>query len=497
MGVKYIIRKSLDKLFESKFLTVYILLVALTLRLVALNQSFWLDEAIGALVVRNLEFKEILTQFSRSDFHPPLYYLILKFWTNLFGYSESALRSLSVVLGTATVYLTYLIAIKILKKRFAVLFSTLLIATSQLHIYFSQEARMYVMTGFFAALCVYFFLYILEKTSVWRWVGFSVCLTALIFTDYVPIFFVPVFWIWGFYKKMNFSWWKKLLLAHIPLVITGLLFLPIFLAQLKVGEELTKTLPAWSSIVGGSNIKQLALVWIKFTLGRISFRDKPIYYLLVLLSSIPFAVSLFKSWKLKTKPALMLHWLLIPLVLSFLFSFLFPAFSYFRFIFLLPAFYIILAAGVTAIINQKLRYVISASLIIVNLTSWAIYVKDPHQQRERWREAVAFVEERIKKDEVVLLEYPQPLAAYEWYAKDLSVVRGATDSINADIQKTSEKTKKTLVGVKGVYYFEYLRDLTDPQRVVEGVLESVGFKKAAVYDFFPGVGQITYYTQAN
>ena len=354
-----------------------------------------------------------------------------------------------------------------------------------------------MMASFFTALAVYSFINTLKKGSLGFWAVFSFSITALLFTDYVPVFLLPLFWIYGFFKKMEAPWWKKLLLAHLPLVVGGFLFLPIFLAQLKVGGELTKTLPAWSGVVGGTNIKQLALVWMKFALGRISFRDKSFYYSLVLLSSIPFVVSLIKSWGQRSKITLIILWLLVPLGLSFLFSFLFPAFSYFRLIFLLPAFYIIIAKGATSIAGKRSRYAVCTLLILVNLTSWFLYVKDPSQQRERWREAVSFVESRIKEDERVLLEYPHPFAAYEWYAKDLSFVRGATDSISVDIQKTSKKTAKALAGVKGVYYFEYLRDLTDPQRVVERVLESGSFEKAAVYDLFPGVGQITYYIKAN
>ena len=120
--------------------------------------------------------------------------------------------------------------------------------------------------------------------------------------------------------------------------------------------------------------------------------DKSLYYSLVFFSSIPFAVSLFMSWGKKSKITFVILWLLIPLGLSFLFSFLFPAFSYFRLIFLLPAFYIIIASGAGTISNSKLRYLICALLTVVNLASWYLYVKGPSQQRERWREAVAFVE---------------------------------------------------------------------------------------------------------
>ena len=55
-----------------------VIIFGFLLRVISLNQSFWLDEATSGLVVRNFNLGEIITKFSPGDFHPPLYYLILK-----------------------------------------------------------------------------------------------------------------------------------------------------------------------------------------------------------------------------------------------------------------------------------------------------------------------------------------------------------------------------------------------------------------------------------
>ena len=67
-------------------INVLILIIAFLFRLIGLNQSLWLDEAVTAKVVRQFSYLDIVRQFSPSDFHPPLYYLFIKFWTNIFGY---------------------------------------------------------------------------------------------------------------------------------------------------------------------------------------------------------------------------------------------------------------------------------------------------------------------------------------------------------------------------------------------------------------------------
>ncbi|MCH7641625.1 glycosyltransferase family 39 protein, partial [Patescibacteria group bacterium] len=173
-----------------------ILLLGLILRLVAINQSLWLDEAIGAIAVRDFSYSGLITDFLKFDNHPPLYYLDLKTWTSVFGYSELALRFHSVLYGVLTVLVTYLIAKKLVggKNKLFPILSSLLLATSQIHIYYSHEARMYSMVAFLASLAFYSFLFLIEKKNNknYYWVLFSFSITSLVFTDYVPIFLLPV-----------------------------------------------------------------------------------------------------------------------------------------------------------------------------------------------------------------------------------------------------------------------------------------------------------------
>ena len=466
-----------------------ILLLALGVRLVALNQSLWLDEAIGAEAVKNFSFWGIISEFSKFDNHPPLYYLILKLWTDLSGYSEISLRIPSIIIGLGTIYLTFLIAKHLAPKGkpFYIL-APLLLATSGLHIYYSQEARMYSLAAFLAALAVYSFL----KP---RWALFSLSIAALLLTDYVPVFLLPVFWLWGILNKRGKAWWRAFVLSHsLPLVL-GILWAPTFFLQSAHGKWLLSTLPAWRDIAGGANLKQAALVWVKFVLGRISFRDKIFYYSAAAISSIPFILSLLATFKKRKEMEFVWLWLVVPLVLGFVASFWFPAFIYFRFLYVLPAFYILLSWGIWVIKNQSLKIALAALIILVNLGGWFLYVRDPSQQRERWRQAVAFVEERAKEDELVLFEYPEPFTPWRWYETGKVKAFGATDAILGNFEKTRERTKSLVEKAQGVYYFEYLRDLSDPQRSLEEALGGEGFIAKEIYDYFPGVGQITYYAK--
>src|SRR3990167_7533201 len=64
-----------------------VLLATLVFRLIALNQSLWLDEAINVNVARSLSFKSLIFNYSLGDFHPPLYHLIFRTWILFFSHS--------------------------------------------------------------------------------------------------------------------------------------------------------------------------------------------------------------------------------------------------------------------------------------------------------------------------------------------------------------------------------------------------------------------------
>lgn len=70
----------------------------------ATRTGFWGDEAFTATAIR-LPLPDLLSMLTRIDVNMGAYYLAAKAWTAVFGTSEIALRSLSLVLAAATVWL--------------------------------------------------------------------------------------------------------------------------------------------------------------------------------------------------------------------------------------------------------------------------------------------------------------------------------------------------------------------------------------------------------
>ena len=91
-------------------------------------QSYWDDEAFTVDLVR-MPFVHMLSTVLKTERTPHLYYVLAWGWTHVFGSGEWGLRSLSALLGTATIPIAYLAARTVVSRRGAVI-AAFLVATN-------------------------------------------------------------------------------------------------------------------------------------------------------------------------------------------------------------------------------------------------------------------------------------------------------------------------------------------------------------------------------
>jgi mannosyltransferase len=180
-------RAQLLKLNLNKFgptmVLLAILLLGYGLRLYRLgDQNIWWDEGHAVWSARH-SMREV-TDITAHDVHPPLYLWMLHGWMQLVGESEFALRYLSLIGGLLTVALTYVVARRLTGRRPALL-ATLLIAAARFHIWWSQEARMYIWAAFLALLSIYFFTRVRQHRLAW-W-AYVISSAAAIYTLYLAV----------------------------------------------------------------------------------------------------------------------------------------------------------------------------------------------------------------------------------------------------------------------------------------------------------------------
>jgi uncharacterized membrane protein len=119
------------------------------------DQSYWFDEATTAHALQ-LGFGGLLHAVRTTESTPPLYYVVAWLWAKVFGTGEAGVRSLSAVAGTALIPITYLCGRELL-SRAAGYVAAALVAVSPFMIWYSQEARAYMLFAAFSGLSLLFF----------------------------------------------------------------------------------------------------------------------------------------------------------------------------------------------------------------------------------------------------------------------------------------------------------------------------------------------------
>lgn len=127
------------------------------------SESAWTDELWAIDRAKSGIVHAMKSQVSRADPNW-VYDTILYFWMGAFGDSEYSTRMLSVILGTVAIYGIYRVGEQLLDRSTGIVASAILSA-SILHIDFSQQARMYTLSGCLALASFYSFSKVLSGAS--------------------------------------------------------------------------------------------------------------------------------------------------------------------------------------------------------------------------------------------------------------------------------------------------------------------------------------------
>ena len=118
-------------------------------------QSYWFDEAQAAHEL-HLSFGSMVSQMILHETNPPLYFVLGWLWARVFGTGEVGLRSLSALIGTAVIPIAYLCGRELVSRR-AGLVAAALAALSPFLIWYSQEAREYMLLTAMCGLSLLYF----------------------------------------------------------------------------------------------------------------------------------------------------------------------------------------------------------------------------------------------------------------------------------------------------------------------------------------------------
>lgn len=464
------------------WMSIGIVVLAVLFRLPLLNGSLWLDEAAQAM--------ESARPFSQQlqitdDFQPPLIHILVHVLMYV-SRAEWWLRTgAALIPGVLTILATYHIGKKLFSVRTGV-FAAVLLATSSFHIFYSQELRPYSLPALFGALSWLIILFSIgpKKDFSAQKAGVFYAVTTLL--GFYSSYLYPFLWMsqLGYVLLEKRKDWKTFFGASVAAGVGFLPWLPMFFNQLHAGQSLRTQLPGWEKVVSFDQFKSLAL-----TVGKFLFGVFDLDFSLAFLAAfgVFVALVLWVGWQMWTKKELqkntqkwlpLLCWLLLPVGLAWLVSFVVPVLQPKRVLFALPAFYLFMSYGVDWLWEYKntVGRLFFTGIIALNLcVTWQYYTQ-PKYQREDWRSLYTYITAHYSAAEsVVVFAFPEPFASWQWY--DLqhypSITTKALSTTNiedlSELRKVSDK--------KYILVFDYLRDLTDAQNKVPRTIESYGFRE--------------------
>jgi mannosyltransferase len=181
--------RTTDDVLASRWSTpaILVLLAALSLvlRTRELNAGFWIDEGLSVGIAHHhlASIPGLLTQ----DGSPPGYYLLLGAWIRLFGDSERATHTLSLLFALGCIPLAFA-AGRSLFGRSTGLVCALLAALDPYLTYYGQETRMYALEAFLSLIVVLAYVNgILRGRDAWTGV-FVVSVAAMVYVHNWALF---------------------------------------------------------------------------------------------------------------------------------------------------------------------------------------------------------------------------------------------------------------------------------------------------------------------
>ncbi len=210
-----------------------IIALGAVVRFTTLNQqSFWFDEATTWGIVHQ-GLGHVLSEVPKTESTPPLYYVLLWFWGQVFGIGEAGLRSFSAVCGLLTITTMWLIGRRLISDRVG-LIAALLTAVNPLLFWYAQEARSYALMLLLASVALLAFVEAVESPTRGHLLLWGLA-SALAFAAhyYAAVMIVPE----GLYLASDLHRRRRLTIDRIGLAVVPVLAVAAALAPLIVKQN--------------------------------------------------------------------------------------------------------------------------------------------------------------------------------------------------------------------------------------------------------------------
>lgn len=461
-----------DRLSRSSRLLLGVTLAGAFLRVYLLGQkSIWLDEAFSiALSQHGLE--DLLRLTVLTDTHPPLYYVILKYWLAL-GQSEGHVRLLSAIFSTASIPLTYAVVSSLYKDNKVGLLGAAVMALSPFQIWYAQEARMYAMLTFFVLASAYLFIRALREGRRQDWAGYALATALALYTDNGAIWYVVATAIFFLLSRKRFpgrgkQWlWSQgaILLLYGP-------WLPFLLRQTRqVTESFWLSPPSFQTVLGA---------FLDFNSFNFPWMALSVLYMTVIF--VWAYIVPRGDWQRRLATML----LFVPLFISLLLSLRQPIFLSRNLIVASLGYYLLVVDTIRKFDSRRVTVALLVPLLTMNLISvgYNAWV----EEKADWRSLADYVASsaRNRQDGLIVFipAYAELPFSYYFRQHDLELDRQGypeDEILLYSDPKQVQNLEDLLAGHSAVWLV--LRDVetVDPEWQVKAWLDSNGYVRGADY----------------
>lgn len=424
MNDKTLKRRGYSQGVQISYVVLIIILLSIALRAHRLDQqSFHWDEAMSVQRA-SLPLPGLIDSTIEAGDQVPLHYLLLKPWLHVDD-GEFVVRYFSVLLGTLSVALIYQFGGQIRGRRTGFLAAGLL-ALNPFHAWYSQEARMYALLVLLVMGAHFFLLRTLtaERARPY-WIGYVLTMVGAVYTHYFALLVLLGHYI---FFALHLRWRRNAFLAWmVSAIVVGLTLVPWISLNLSAGGY-GDAVPHWIQPVG---VRDLLLTLHAFSGGWATDASFWLPYVVLAVYALGTVVALRPARdggapEPNLPNQLVVIWLLVPILLTFLLSTSWlgstgPQFSLYldRYLIItLPPFILLAAGGIDTVLkNRRWRALGLLALVLVLLGSipalYNIYA-DPAYWRTDWRGVGRQIAVEAGEADVLLVreDHLVPLAYY-------------------------------------------------------------------------------------
>ena len=155
-------------------------------------------------IARQHNWDNFLREY-RANAHPPLYFLLQRL-TFLLGRTNLTYRSISLIAGTASIYVLGKTAMKAMQSPVWAMLAAVAYGLAMPSIIMSNEVRTYMLSALLIQISFYYFL---DRTSLKSRIVFAVTATLACLTEYYALIYVGAALLWSLIPNEK-PWWKQL-----------------------------------------------------------------------------------------------------------------------------------------------------------------------------------------------------------------------------------------------------------------------------------------------